>query len=392
LREQPDRGNRSNRRRLTGAFAVAVAVASLGASTASQSLGSVWRGGGGGGVGTAPPPKINGLQCVAKCAGIRSGISGSKVSLSGKHLGDVKKVQFTSRRKWIAVKPDAKSQSGVRATVPKGAKSGRIRVVDAYANHARSDDEFKVVDHLPPANSFTLEHASASPANAYYDGRRDPHLDYMFTAQGKVDVRIDVVRRNMDGLVVRSYVRRNVEPNTTNTLAWNGRNEKGRPAPNGSYRFNLTPLGTGKTATDPDTKFSFHQYEFPVRGPHSYGDGLGAGRGHQGQDVPAACGTRLVAASGGRVYWHAYQASGAGNYVVINTYHGRSMMYAHLMHPAIVQKGQRVHTGQKIGVVGETGDATGCHLHFELWSKPGWYQGGQVTNPTDDLKRWDGWS
>jgi murein DD-endopeptidase MepM/ murein hydrolase activator NlpD len=127
---------------------------------------------------------------------------------------------------------------------------------------------------------------------------------------------------------------------------------------------------------------------FPVRGPHTYGDGLGAGRGHQGQDLLAKCGTKVVAAVGGRVYYRKFQ-SAAGNYVVINLRDGRSMVYEHLLHPGVVHRGQRVRTGQKLGLVGQTGDATACHLHFELWSKPGWYKGGSVLNPTPLLKAWD---
>ena len=59
-----------------------------------------------------------------------------------------------------------------------------------------------------------------------------------------------------------------------------------------------------------EAKFAYHRFEFPVRGPHSYGDGVGAprsGHTHQGQDVLARCGTPLVAARGGRVQWKAYR-------------------------------------------------------------------------------------
>ena len=49
---------------------------------------------------------------------------------------------------------------------------------------------------------------------------------------------------------------------------------------------------------------------------------------------------------------------------------GHDYVYMHLKKPSPLHKGERVRTGQKIGVVGETGDATGCHLHFEEWSAP----------------------
>ena len=64
----------------------------------------------------------------------------------------------------------------------------------------------------------------------------------------------------------------------------------------------------------------FLRHEFPVRGPHGYGEfaaRFGGGRGHQGQDVFAACGTPLVAARGGIVKFKQYHAR-AGNYLVID--------------------------------------------------------------------------
>jgi murein DD-endopeptidase MepM/ murein hydrolase activator NlpD len=112
-----------------------------------------------------------------------------------------------------------------------------------------------------------------------------------------------------------------------------------------------------------------------------------------GQDVMAACGTPLVAVRGGVVQYRGYQASGAGNYVVIDGRRDRhDYMYAHLRRPARVRQGHRVKTGQRIGVVGDTGDATACHLHFEYWSDDWWNGGQALPSVTRVLKRWDSWS
>jgi murein DD-endopeptidase MepM/ murein hydrolase activator NlpD len=52
-------------------------------------------------------------------------------------------------------------------------------------------------------------------------------------------------------------------------------------------------------------------------------------------------------------------------------------------------EGDQVFTGQQIGVVGDTGDASACHLHFEIWTAPGWYDGGHVIDPLPSLQAWD---
>jgi hypothetical protein len=38
---------------------------------------------------------------------------------------------------------------------------------------------------------------------------------------------------------------------------------------------------------------------------------------------------------------------------------------------------------------GDTGDADGCHLHFEIWTAPGWYTGGHPIDPLPFLEAWD---
>ena len=131
---------------------------------------------------------------------------------------------------------------------------------------------------------------------------------------------------------------------------------------------------------------------FPIRGPHSFGTGaaaFGGGRGHEGQDIFAQCGTPLVAARGGRVKFKQYHAA-AGYYIVVDGDHtGYDYAYMHMREPALVDQGDRIYTGQPIGFVGDTGRAFGCHLHFEAWKAPGWYSGGAPLDPLPMLSAWD---
>ena len=132
---------------------------------------------------------------------------------------------------------------------------------------------------------------------------------------------------------------------------------------------------------------------FPIPSPHTYGDGFGAGRDHQGQDVFAPCGRKLVAVRDGRVQTVASHSS-AGNYIVIDgAGTGADTVYMHLKAKAIPREGSRVNKGEKIGEVGETGNASGCHLHFEKWTSPGYYEGGEPTpRVTRALRTWDKYS
>lgn len=119
---------------------------------------------------------------------------------------------------------------------------------------------------------------------------------------------------------------------------------------------------------------------YPIRGGHEYWDGFGAGRGHDGADVGARCGTPLVAAQAGRVRFAKYHAR-AGNYLVIDVKESIfDIAYMHLTEPAVVAPGQSVAAGQLVGTVGDTGNASGCHLHFELW-EGAYYAGGTPIDP-----------
>jgi murein DD-endopeptidase MepM/ murein hydrolase activator NlpD len=136
----------------------------------------------------------------------------------------------------------------------------------------------------------------------------------------------------------------------------------------------------------------FYGHRFPLNGAFTYGDPFGVDRPghiHQGQDLLAPQGTPIVAPRGGTVTQVAYQAGGAGYYVVLSGA-GEQLDYV-FMHLATgttrVRIGQTVRTGQRLGDVGSTGDASGPHLHFEVWQGP-WQAGGRAADPLPYLKSW----
>jgi len=132
---------------------------------------------------------------------------------------------------------------------------------------------------------------------------------------------------------------------------------------------------------------------FPVQGPYTFGDGFGAARDghvHQGQDIAAAEGTPVVSPVAGTVFWIAYQAKGAGHYVVIAGADGRHYVFMHLQADSVaVAKNAAVTPGQRLASVGSTGDSTGPHLHFEIWVD-GWWATKASTpiDPLADLQAW----
>ena len=131
---------------------------------------------------------------------------------------------------------------------------------------------------------------------------------------------------------------------------------------------------------------------FPIAGTHKYGtatNSFGGGRSHGGQDVFAACGTPLVALYDVTVQ-HVATQDRAGNYVVLQRDDGESYAYMHMQARAEVAKGDVIKAGTPVGRVGDTGRATGCHLHFEQWTAPGWYEGGKAVDPLPLLKSLDG--
>lgn len=118
----------------------------------------------------------------------------------------------------------------------------------------------------------------------------------------------------------------------------------------------------------------------PVRAAYRFTSpyGMRWGRMHKGADFAAPVGTDIFATADGVVI-HAGWTQGYGRMIKIQHEFGIETRYAHLS--AIrVQKGQRVSRGDQIGDMGNSGNSTGSHLHYEI------RVGGRAVNPMTYIK------
>jgi murein DD-endopeptidase MepM/ murein hydrolase activator NlpD len=312
------------------------------------------------------------------------------------------------------VRPGSARRLSVR--VPLGAVSGPVSAMVSKRLRSRPSRPVSILPPPPPTANPTLTpvpgpreggaprlETGTSSTRAFLGAQRPVTFSYRITERAPSNVRVELTRAG-DGAVIRTWTPPAVGPGFVQRIVWDGKAGRAAAGP-GRYSFRLTVAGeSGAVARSSAAKdftrdaFDLYNHIFPVRGRHDFGGAgarFGAGRAghsHQGQDVMAACGTRMVAARGGKVQYKGYH-SAAGNYLVIDG-SGTSVdyVYMHLAEPTPFAAGDRVYTGQRIGSVGETGNARGCHLHFELWKRPGWYDGGRPFNPLPSLRAWDRWS
>ena len=245
----------------------------------------------------------------------------------------------------------------------------------------------------PFGAGFELRVGRVKPATAYFDAKRPIKASFTFRADRRLDLVVRVAHEG-SGRVVRRWVRHGLAPGKRHRVRWDGRRADRSVPDDGTYEVRVGPAGhRGATIG----RFEFHDHVFPVAGPHTYGDQFGdprsGGRVHEGQDLPASCGTPLIAARGGRVQATGYSDALYGYYVLIDglATH-RDYFYAHMQAPTSLSEGERVRTGQRIGYVGKTGNARNefCQLHFELW--PHGYHDGAPVDPAPALREWDAFS
>ena len=103
-------------------------------------------------------------------------------------------------------------------------------------------------------------------------------------------------------------------------------------------------------------------------------------KNHNGIDLAAPIGTPVYAVKDGSAYCCIYGDKELGNYIILSHDMGKmTSVYAHLSQICIEQY-ENVRKGDIIGYVGDTGMATGPHLHFEI------RQGGVALDPRTKLR------
>lgn len=105
---------------------------------------------------------------------------------------------------------------------------------------------------------------------------------------------------------------------------------------------------------------------------------------HDGVDLVSSGDKTILAISDGKVI-RSSNTGAWGEHVVIQMADGRSVVYAHMIAGSRkVVVGATVKTGQALGIMGNTGNSEGAHLHIEI--QKSYYKAGAVDDITEFLK------
>ncbi|MDB9534608.1 M23 family metallopeptidase [Dolichospermum planctonicum CS-1226] len=195
-----------------------------------------------------------------------------------------------------------------------------------YTSHAKA--AYHRRPFLPHPGEFSTTTVSANPVAPPVGSLPAPVME------GNVAPRVSMVSYNFSLASVLPEVP------YTNTIAYRGGNGSGM----------IFPLAIAAPIT---SLFGWRVH--PITGDNRF---------HTGTDLGAPTGTPILAAAKGQVET-ANWVSGYGLAVIINHASAQQTLYGH-MSEIFVQPGQWVEPGTVLGLVGNTGNSTGPHLHFEV--------------------------
>ena len=240
-----------------------------------------------------------------------------------------------------------------------------------WANHLKSKNDLHIgqILRIPPVSGVVVEVAAADTLDGLAGRYQVDAADIV--AVNELDDPVLVVGQTLTIPGARSTAIATPKPKPTPAPT---------KAPTRSSSSGSSSSDGGGTSTRPPAQYSGGKFGWPVAGGYisqyyHYG--------HYGIDIAADRGTPVRAAGGGTVTFAGWKNNGGGYQVWIA--HGSNLYttYNH-MSSVSVGRGQHVGRGQQVGRVGMTGNATGPHLHFEVWRGPIW-SGGTRVNPLSYL-------
>ena len=208
---------------------------------------------------------------------------------------------------------------------------------DTLAVISRRDEEMRLVAGLDPLSPDVQRVGIGGPAGPW------PEREQLLTEGGVVGREAFSVHTDLDALIRRANLLATSFQEAAESIAAHTQEMAAMPSIMPTMGF-LT------------SKFSFVRYH-PI---------LHENRPHEGIDITAAYGTKIIAPAAGRVIKIGYE-NGYGNLVAIDHGYGLETRYAHMSRWAAgLHVGQSVKRGDLLGYVGSTGLSTGPHLHYEV--------------------------
>ena len=144
-----------------------------------------------------------------------------------------------------------------------------------------------------------------------------------------------------------------------------------RPAANAAVHAEELAKGVAYAAerAEREARLQRPLFVMPTKGMFTSGFGFRWGALHAGIDLAAPIGTPIYAVTDGTVI-ESGPASGCGQWVRVQQDDGTIGVFGHV-DQSFVKAGQKVKAGDQIATVGNRGNSTGPHLHYEVWDKNG---------------------
>ena len=289
-----------------------------------------------------------------------------------------------------------------------GARSGPVALVDlggqalaalgrparrgpaAAARHATA----------PPGCPRRSRPRSREPRTLFYGGPQRAVFTYRALGSSPMDLQVNLVRVT-DNAVVRSWDQPAVAPGALNRVRWTGA-VKGRVPRVGKLRLRaLAPAAPPRPACAPPRPsrpdaITVYDHMFPVRGAHDFGDAARPLRRRPRGPLAPGPGRlrrlRHAAGRGARRQGQVLRLPLRRRLLRRDRRQGhrrRQRLHAPARARRRAGRRPRLHRPGDRRRSATPATRVGCHLHFEEWTAPGWYDGGHPVDPLPDLKRWD---